>query len=59
MIRHQGFQAEELLRAGNDKFEQRFRKVEQKLAEQGRTPQESNLVEMDTLWDMVKQEEKR
>lgn len=59
MIRHQGFQAEELLRAGNDKFEQRFRKVEKKLAEQGRTPQESNLVEMDTLWDMVKQEEKR
>ena len=45
---------EESLRRANAKFERRFRKVEQRLAEKGKTPEESDLEEMDRLWDAVK-----
>ncbi len=45
---------EESLRRANSKFERRFRKVEQYLAEKGKTPANSNLEEMDRLWDAVK-----
>lgn len=58
MTRHLGFQAEGLLRDGNAKFERRFRAVEQKLAEQDKTPSQSSLPEMDRLWDEVKREER-
>ena len=49
---------EATLRSANDKFERRFRRVEALLAERGRTPGESTLEEMDTLWDAVKAEER-
>ncbi|WP_397472694.1 hypothetical protein [Rheinheimera sp.] len=45
---------EALLRAANSKFEKRFRAVEQALAEQGKTPEQSDLSEMDALWQQIK-----
>ncbi|MGH8179072.1 MAG: nucleoside triphosphate pyrophosphohydrolase [Steroidobacter sp.] len=42
------------LRNTNAKFERRFRYVEQKLKEQGRTPEQTTLEEMDRLWDEAK-----
>ena len=56
--RHLGLDPESALRATNAKFTRRFEKVEAKLADKGKTPQESNLEEMDSLWDDVKREEK-
>ncbi|MEP3297096.1 MAG: nucleoside triphosphate pyrophosphohydrolase [Pseudoruegeria sp.] len=54
--RHLGIEPEEALRAANAKFTHRFEKVEKKLAARGKTPSESNLHEMDQLWDEVKHE---
>jgi ATP diphosphatase len=50
--------AETALRNANAKFERRFRRIEALLAEQGKTPAQSNLAEMDALWDRAKHEEK-
>ena len=58
MARHLNVDAEEALRQANHKFERRFRAVESKLAEQGKTCAQSSLTEMDILWDEVKKEEK-
>jgi ATP diphosphatase len=54
VVRKAGFQPETLLRSANQKFERRFRDVEKQLANQGKTPQQSDLAEMDALWDQVK-----
>lgn len=56
--RHLKVDPELALRQANQKFEKRFRRVEELLAEQGRTPRQSNLEEMDKLWGKVKNEEK-
>lgn len=48
---------EEALRAANAKFETRFHEIEARLAERGKTPAESDLAEMDALWDQVKANE--
>lgn len=58
VVRKQGFQPETLLRQANQKFEKRFRAVEVELAVRGKTPAESDLAEMDALWDFVKQQQK-
>ena len=50
--------AEEALAAANRKFERRFRAVEQALASKGKRPQDSDLAEMDALWDAEKRREK-
>jgi MazG family protein len=42
------------LRNTNAKFERRFRHVERRLKEQGRTPEQATLEEMDRLWDEAK-----
>jgi MazG family protein len=42
---------EAALRATNAKFERRFGYVEARLREQGRTPEQASLDEMDALWD--------
>lgn len=55
--RHLGLDPEAALRAANAKFTRRFEAVETKLAELGKTPAQSDLVEMDALWDAVKVEE--
>ncbi|ARE39663.1 Nucleoside triphosphate pyrophosphohydrolase MazG [Rhodovulum sp. P5] len=56
--RHLGVEPEEALRATNAKFTRRFGAVEAKLAEMGKRPEDSDLAEMDALWNAVKAEEK-
>ena len=56
--RHLGIEPEAALRAANAKFTRRFAGVEAKLAAQGKTPEQSDLAEMDALWDAVKADEK-
>ncbi|WP_297693139.1 nucleoside triphosphate pyrophosphohydrolase [Phenylobacterium sp.] len=45
---------EDALRATNAKFVRRFRYIEQKLAEDGKSPESSDLPEMDALWNEAK-----
>ncbi len=45
---------EDAIRSTNAKFVRRFRYVETRLAERGRTPDQSDLTEMDALWDQAK-----
>lgn len=58
LSRHLKCNAEESLRKANFKFEQRFRKIEQKAKDKGCELEDLSLVEMDLLWDEVKKEEK-
>lgn len=58
LARHMGVEPEGALRATNAKFTRRFEKVEAKLAARNKTPGQSDLTEMDALWDEVKAEEK-
>ena len=55
VARHLGIDPEAALRASNAKFERRFAHIEARLAEQGKQPADSNLAEMDGLWDEAKQ----
>ncbi|MAP15089.1 nucleoside triphosphate pyrophosphohydrolase [uncultured Sulfitobacter sp.] len=52
--RHLGLDPEAALRAANAKFTRRFEGIEAQLAAMGKTPQDSDLAEMDALWDAVK-----
>lgn len=45
---------EEALRGTLRRFESRFRFIEEKLRDRGRTPRESDLAEMDALWNEAK-----
>ena len=58
LARHLDIEPEAALRAANSKFIRRFEGVESKLAEMGKTPEQSDLAEMDALWDAVKADEK-
>lgn len=49
---------EDAVRATNAKFVRRFNYVERRLAERGRTPDQSDLTEMDGLWDEAKAAER-
>ncbi len=49
---------EDALRAANAKFVRRFGHIEASLADEGRTPEQSDLAEMDQLWDEAKMLEK-
>ncbi|MDO8295965.1 MAG: nucleoside triphosphate pyrophosphohydrolase [Caulobacter sp.] len=49
---------EDALRATNAKFVRRFGFIEDALAERGKTPEMSDLAEMDALWDEAKAAEK-
>jgi ATP diphosphatase len=59
IARHLEIDAEGALRSANAKFVRRFRRIEQLLAEEGRTPAQSTLAEMDRLWDQAKAEERK
>ena len=48
---------EDALRAANAKFTRRFNRIEQALAAEGRNPEQSDLAEMDWLWDAAKRTE--
>ncbi len=58
LARHLKIDPEEALRKANTKFIRRFEGIEDKLSELGKTPQQSNLQEMDILWDAVKADER-
>jgi tetrapyrrole methylase family protein/MazG family protein/ATP diphosphatase len=45
---------EDAIRGTNAKFVRRFRYVEERLADRGKAPAESDLAEMDALWDEAK-----
>ena len=49
---------EDALRATNAKFTRRFHYIEAKLADRGKTPAQSDLAEMDGLWDEIRAAEK-
>jgi len=59
LARHLNLDPEEALRAANAKFTRRFQSIERALAAQGRSPADSTLDEMDTLWNAAKAQEKR
>jgi ATP diphosphatase len=59
VARHLGLDPEAALRAANEKFTRRFRHIETRLAEQGRSPAQSSLAEMDALWDEAKAQERK
>lgn len=54
VARHLKLDPEAALRRANQKFIRRFHTIERKLAEDGRTPAQSTLAEMDLLWDEAK-----
>ncbi|MCL4065214.1 nucleoside triphosphate pyrophosphohydrolase [Pseudomonas sp. GX19020] len=58
LARHLKVDPEAALRAANQKFTRRFNRIEDWLAEDGRSPTASDLAEMDALWDRAKAEEK-
>ncbi|WP_175543406.1 nucleoside triphosphate pyrophosphohydrolase [Sedimentitalea nanhaiensis] len=58
LARHLQIEPEAALRRANAKFIRRFQGVEARLAAQGKTPQDSDLAEMDALWDAVKRDER-
>ena len=56
MARKLELDPETALRHGNAKFERRFKGVEALLVKDGKTPETSNLQEMEVLWDKAKLE---
>ncbi|WP_394345622.1 nucleoside triphosphate pyrophosphohydrolase [Aliigemmobacter aestuarii] len=58
LARHLKIDPEAALRAANAKFTRRFGRIEDWLEEQGRSPADSDLAEMDALWNRAKREEK-
>ena len=58
LARFAGIDPESALREANNRFERRFRRIEDWLAEQGRDPERSNLAEMELLWRRAKEEER-
>jgi ATP diphosphatase len=59
IARHLKLDPEDALRAANRKFVRRFAHIEARLAENGKTPSQSTLEEMDALWDEAKAREKK
>ena len=57
IARHMGIDPEDALRRTYAKFERRFRYIETELEKHGREPKDSNLEEMDSLWNDAKKRE--
>ena len=53
-----GIETEGALRAANDKFRRRFRRVERMVAERGVAIRDLDFATLDTLWDAAKAEER-
>lgn len=58
LARHLDIEPETILRSANEKFTRRFNGVEDLLKARGKSPDESDLEEMDALWNEVKRREK-
>jgi uncharacterized protein YabN with tetrapyrrole methylase and pyrophosphatase domain len=54
LARKLGLDPEAALRAANRRFTERFEYIEDRLRERGKAPRDSNLEEMDALWDEAK-----
>jgi ATP diphosphatase len=59
VARHLGIDPEDALRNANAKFVRRFEHIEDALRQDGRTPEDSTLEEMDALWDQAKDAERK
>lgn len=57
LARHLKVDPEAALRAANQKFTRRFARIEDLLADAGKRPADSDLAEMDALWNRAKAEE--
>jgi uncharacterized protein YabN with tetrapyrrole methylase and pyrophosphatase domain len=49
---------ESALKKTNRKFKRRFQRVEEKLRESGRSPEQASMEELESLWQRAKQEER-
>lgn len=58
LARHLNIGPEQALASTNAKFERRFKRIEAWLADDNRTPDQSSLEEMDSLWNRAKTEER-
>ncbi|MEM1360213.1 MAG: nucleoside triphosphate pyrophosphohydrolase, partial [Pseudomonadota bacterium] len=58
LARHLGVEPETALRRTNAKFTRRFQWIEAALATQGKAPTDSDLTEMDALWNAAKAAER-
>lgn len=58
LARHLDIDPEAALRAANAKFTRRFNVIEDELQRLGKTPAESDLAEMDAIWNRVRAEDK-
>ena len=58
LARHLKVDPEAALRATNAKFTRRFQAIESALAARGKRPEDSDLAEMDALWDAAKAAER-
>jgi nucleoside triphosphate diphosphatase len=58
LARHMNIDPEAALRGTNAKFTRRFARIEDWLRAAGKTPAQSNLAEMDALWNRAKREER-
>jgi MazG family protein len=58
LARKLGVEPEDALRGTNAKFIRRFAFIEAELAKDGRTPEQSDLAEMDGLWNAAKAQER-
>ncbi|MEW6349342.1 MAG: nucleoside triphosphate pyrophosphohydrolase [Thermodesulfobacteriota bacterium] len=56
--RHLGVNSEDALNETSDKFQRRFRYIEEALRAEGRSVEDAGLEEMDRLWDQAKAREK-
>ena len=56
LARHLKVDPEDALRRANAKFTRRFAFIEAELAKRGKQPDDSDLAEMDALWDSAKRE---
>jgi tetrapyrrole methylase family protein/MazG family protein len=59
LVRHLKLDAEQCLSGASNKFADRFRQVETRLAEQGKKMGECSLAEMDAVWDQIKELEQK
>ena len=58
LARHMGVDPEAALRGANAKFTRRFKRIEDQLDAIGKRPADSDLAEMDAMWDIAKAEDK-
>lgn len=57
LARHLEVDAEDALRGANTKFSRRFRALEDRVVEMGKTPAACTVAELEVIWERVKQED--